>query len=102
MPAMVEPSVGVAPTNAISHPAAAHHEDPHRRLLRDAVGFALDPAIEPAPPCREEIVAEITVERRFAAKIDIAGIGQRAVAMRPRPEDQADRPALPADEPAVI
>ena len=93
--AVIEPSLGVAPPGS-----AAHHKDAHRRLGVDAVGDALDPAVEPDAAQGEEMFGKIAVDWRRSTKIDLARIAQRAVAMRPRPEDQPVRrpPALRQSE----
>src|ERR1700722_448017 len=91
IPAMVEAPRRIAPSGA-----AAHHKDSHGRLAGDAVGRALDPAIEPAPAHGEEIVVQIAVERRPRTELDIAGERERAVAMRPRPEHEPHRAAFRA------
>jgi hypothetical protein len=67
---------------------ASHDEDAHRRLLVDTVAEPLDPAVEPAPAQLKEIFCKIPIDRSGGAKLDLAGVAQRAVAMRPRPEDQ--------------
>jgi len=85
-----EPPSGVAATGS-----TAHHKDPHRRLRLEAIGDTLQPAVEPAPAQREEILGEIAVDRSRRAEIDLPGVGQGAVAMRPRAEDQPGRTALP-------
>src|SRR5262249_40496909 len=60
------------------------------------------PAVEPAAPQFEEIFGEVAVDRSRRAEIDIAGIAERAVAMRPRTEDQPDRTAFAARPTDVI
>ena len=92
-PAMVEPPVTVAPSGA-----AAHHEHAHRRLRLDAVLYALGATlrIQRSNQRRrrsKKSSARLPSTGAAAAEIDLAGIAQRAVAMRPRPEDQALRAA---------
>src|SRR5205085_2290579 len=96
-PAMVEP-----PRRRLPPGAAAHHKDPHRRLAVDAVIEPFDPAVEPATPQFEEILAEIAVNRRGRTEINLAGITKRAVAMRPWTKDQPRRRVLRTREPLVI
>ena len=94
---MVKPPGQVAPPGA-----AAHHEDPHRRLVAPAVVDAFDPAIEPAPPPIEEIHGEVAVHSRRRPEIDLASVAQRAVAVRPGPEHQPHRAALCPRQPGIV
>ena len=81
---------------------AAHDKGPHCRLTVDAVVEPFDPAVKPAPTQIEEIFCQIAVDRGGRAEIDIARISERAVAMRPRAEDQLCRLALWTREALVI
>src|SRR5215472_3653087 len=94
---MIEPAGSIAPPRS-----AAHDEYAHRRLRLDAVRDPLGPAVEPASPQGEEILGEIAVDRSRRAEIDIASIAERAVAMRPRTEDQPHRTASAARQTEVI
>src|SRR5262249_20773912 len=96
MPAMLEAAVAVA-----SPRAATHDKDAHRWLLVDAVGETLDPAVEPAPAQFEEILREVPVDCSGGADLDLTGMARRAVAMRPRPEDQLHQ-AMPGARQADI
>src|SRR5262244_653118 len=77
-PAMLQAAVAIAPART-----AAHNKNADRRLVVDAVALSLDPAVEPAAAQREKILRQIAVDRRRRAELDLAGMVQRPVAMRP-------------------
>src|SRR5439155_9860565 len=95
------PIAGLAPQAAVVEPAgrclppgaAPHDENPHRRFAVDTVVEPLDPAIEPATSQFEEILGEILIDRRGRSEINLTRVTQRAIAMRPRAENQLRRPA---------
>src|ERR1700730_9409597 len=80
-----------APGRVLCPAAATHDEELYWRFFRHAVLLALEPGVEPAQPNGQVVGRKVAVERRSRAKIDVARIGQRTIAMGPGTEDQPHR-----------
>ena len=101
------PLVLVAPAAAVHEPAraraparaAAHHEDPQRRLGVEAIVHAAQPAVVPA-----QVQLVEARQRRSLAELHVAGVGQlhRPRAVRPRAHQGAHRPPAVGPEPDEV